>query len=46
MIRALNMHKAHGHDDISMIKVCDKSFLQQLIILIGNSTKSPSYPDI
>ena len=27
VIRALNIHKTHGHDDISirMIKTCDKS---------------------
>ena len=30
IIRALNIHKAHGHDDISirMIKICDKSLLK------------------
>ena len=35
IIRALNIHKAHGHDDISirMIKICDKSFLKPLILL-------------
>ena len=29
IIRALNIHEAHGHDDISirMIKICDKSLL-------------------
>ena len=34
IIRALNIHKAHGHDDISirMIKICDKSILKPLII--------------
>ena len=48
IIRALNIHKAHGHDDISirMIKICDKSLLQPLIILFQNSTKSSHYPDI
>ena len=48
IIRALNIHKAHGHDDISirMIKVCDKSLLNPLIILFQNSTKSFHYPDI
>ena len=35
IIRALNIHKAHGHDDISirMIKICDKSLLKPLTIL-------------
>ena len=48
IIRALNPHKAHGYDDISirMIKICDKSLLKPLIILFKNSTKSSHYPDI
>ena len=35
IIRALNIHKAHAHEDISisMIKTCDKSLLKSLIIL-------------
>ena len=30
IIRALNIHKAHGHDDISirMIKICDRTLLK------------------
>ena len=48
IIRALNPHKAHGYDDISirMIQICDKSLLEPLIILFKNSTKSSHYPDI
>ena len=48
IIRALNPHKVHGYDDISirMIKICDKSLLEPLIILFKNSTKSSHYPDI
>ena len=48
VIRALNIQKAHGHDDISirMIKICDKSLLKPLIILFENSIKSSCYPDI
>ena len=48
IIKALNIHKAHGHDDISirMIKICDKSLLKPLILLFENSTKSSCYPDI
>ena len=48
IIRVLKIHKAHGHDDISikMIKICDKSLLKPLIILFGNSTKSSCYPDV
>ena len=48
IIRALNIHKAHGHDNISMrmIKICDKSILKLLIILFQDSDKSSYYPDI
>ena len=48
IIRALNIHKAHGHDDISirMIKICDKSLLEPLILLFANSNKLSCYPDI
>ena len=48
IVRALNIHKAHGHDDISikMIKICDKSLVKPLILLFENSAKSSSYPDI
>ena len=47
IIRALNINKAHGHDDISirMIKICDKSLLKPLTVLFKNSTSS-CYPDI
>ena len=46
IIRALNINKAHGHDDISirMIKICDKSLLKPVTILFKNSTSS-CYPD-
>ena len=48
IIRALNIHKAHGHDNIfiRMIKICDKSLLKPLIILFQNSTKYSHYLDI
>ena len=48
IIRALNIHKAHGHDDISirMIKICDKSLLKPLILLFQNSAKLSYFPDI
>ena len=48
MIRSLNIHKAHGHDDISirMIKICDKSLLKPLTILFQNSINSSCYPII
>ena len=48
IIRALNIHKAHDHGDISirMIKICDKSLLKPLILLLTNSTKLSCYLDI
>ena len=48
IIRALDINKAHGHDDISirMIKICDKSLLKPLTILFKNSISSCCYPDI
>ena len=41
IIRALNINKAHGHNDISirMIKICDRSLLKPLILLFRNSIK-------
>ena len=41
IIRALNIHKTQGHDDISirMIKICKKSLLKPLILLFQNSTR-------
>ena len=47
-IRALKIHKAHGHDNISirMIKVCDKSLLKPSILLFQNSIMLSYYSDI
>ena len=48
IIRSLNIHKAHGHDDISirMIKICDKLLLKPLTIFFQNSINSSCYPII
>ena len=48
IIRALNIHKAHGHDDISIriIKICDESLLKPLILLFQNSAKLSYFPDM
>ena len=48
IIRALNINKAHGSDDIfiRMIKICDKSLLKPANVLFRNSIKSSCYPDI
>ena len=42
IIRALNINKDHGYDNISirMIKICDRSLLKPLNILFRNSVKS------
>ena len=47
IIRALNIHKDHGHGDISirMIQVCDRTLLKPLIIIFQNSVKYSYYPD-
>ena len=47
IIRALNIYKAQGFDDISirMTKTCDKSLTKPLIILFKNSTKSFYHPN-
>ena len=41
IIRALNIYKDHGHDDIFtwMIQICDRTLLNPLIILFQNSVK-------
>ena len=48
IIRALNIHKAHGHDDIfiRMIQIWDRTLLKPLIIILQNSVKYSHYPDI
>ena len=48
IIRALNIHKALGHDDISirMTQICDRTLLKPLIIIFQNSVKYSYYPDI
>ena len=48
VIRALNINKSHGHDDISirMIKICDKSLIKPLTFLLKTSVRSSHYPDI
>ena len=47
-LRALNISKAHGYDNIPirMIKICGKSLTKPLIISFKSSTKSSYYSDI
>ena len=45
IIRVLNINKAHGHDDISMM-ICDKLLIKPLTFLFKTSVRSSHYPDI
>ena len=48
IIRDLNIHKVHVHDDISirMIKNCGKPLLKAILPLFYNSVTLSYYPDI
>ena len=48
IIRALNIHKVHGHDDISItiVKICDKSLLKLSVFKFEKSAKLHYHPDI
>ena len=48
IIYALNINKAHGHDDISirMIKLCSKSVIKPLSIIFKNCINTGTFPDI
>ena len=48
IINALNISKAHGHDDISirMIKLCFKSVVKPLSMIFNNCTDTGTFPDI
>ena len=47
IIWALDISKAHGHDNIStsMIKICDSSIVKPLSIMFRNSWNSGIFPD-
>ena len=47
IIRALDINKAHGHDNISarVIKICDSSIVKLLSIIFCNSLNSGIFPD-
>ena len=48
IINALNINKAHGHDDISiwMIKLCGKSVVKPLSMIFNNCIDTGTFPDI
>ena len=47
ILRALDINKAHGHDEISirMLKLCDKSIITPLFILFQNCIDTRTFPD-
>ena len=48
IIRALDVNKAHGHDDISirMIKMCNKSITPTILLIFKNCISSGIFPNI
>ena len=48
IIRALDVNKAHSHDDISirMIKLCDKSIIPAISLIYKNCINSGIFPNI
>ena len=46
IIRALNINKSHGHDDISirMIKICDSALVKPLSIIFNNCLRTGTFP--
>ena len=47
-INALNINKAHGHDDKSiwMIKLCNKSVVKSLLMISKNCLNTSTFSDI
>ena len=48
IIRALDINKAHGHDDISirMIKICDEVLVKPLSLIFTNCLETCTFPDL
>ena len=48
ILRALDVNKAHGHDDIliRMIKLCDKSIIPAISLIYKNWIKTKLFPNI
>ena len=46
IVRALNINKAHGHDEISvrMIKICDEALVKPLSLIYKNCTDTGGFP--
>ena len=48
LIRFLKIHKAHGHDEISIhiIKVCDSAIVKSLLLIFKNCLNGNTFLDI
>ena len=48
IVRALNINKAHGHDEISvrMIKICDEALVKPLSLIYKNGVDTGIFPNI
>ena len=48
IIRALNVNKAHGHDNISirMIKICDEALVKPLSLIFKNCLNTGTFPNV
>ena len=48
IVRALNINKAHGHDEISvrMVKICDEALVKPLSLIYKNCINKGIFPDI
>ena len=48
IIRALDINKAHGHDEISvrMIKICDDAIIEPLSLIYKNCIENGTFPAI
>ena len=48
IIKALNVNKAHGHDEISirMLKLCESAITEPLYLIFKNCFSSNTFPDV
>ena len=46
IIGNFNVNKAHGHDDIRMLKICDSELVEPLSLIYKNCIDSGIFPDI
>ena len=48
MMKALNVNKAHGHDEISIrtLKLCESAITEPLYLIFKNCLSSNTFPDV